>query len=76
MQVKELQNRVKTYMREESKDDWLQPADPYIIAMDVRVRCSQSTVHLCFAATQQAAQGVGCVRVSCDGDPFSPRTAS
>ena len=38
MQVKELQNRVKKYMREDSKDDWLQPADPYIIAMDVRVR--------------------------------------
>ena len=36
-QVKELQAKLKIYMQEESRDDWQQPADPYIIVTDVRV---------------------------------------
>lgn len=37
-QINELTKRVKLYMTEESKDDWLQPAEPRIMATSVRVR--------------------------------------
>lgn len=37
-QLAAVKDRVTKYMRTESKEDWLQPADPYFIAGDVRVR--------------------------------------
>lgn len=39
LQIKLLHERLTDFMRHESPDDWMQPAEPYVIASDVRVRC-------------------------------------
>ena len=64
LQIKLLHERLTDFMRHESPDDWMQPAEPYVIASDVRVRCVACGVCSCPGGCTRLASRMVCARRS------------